>query len=266
MISILGISEGGATMRKILLLAAAVMLLGVGNVQAQTVDPQVFACTQIAGVCQGANDPFTINLSSVTLGFQGSFTSHTDFFVIVGIPNGVSVPTITCNSGCTSPAGPSGVAIMTSTGITGVSGNGVSTSTSPINAYEAFSNITCCDAGQKSQSFGNWTQQTFPNGTSNPDFGVTSFTLYEFDLGASSQGQGSVNISVNNAPAGTWVIGYVAEACNSTKSNCAIGPNSTPFTVGGVSRSVPEHATVTLLGAGLLGLAGLFGRRKKQVK
>jgi LPXTG-motif cell wall-anchored protein len=286
-------------MRKILFLVTAAVFFGAVTFQAQTLNPALVFGGRHAGkggprhasvmpipvdpnlyVCNGCTSPpsapHIIDPSNITISFapaNGTVTS--DVFVILGVPNGTSAPTITCNAGCsTGQVSEVGTATMTASAITaggtgGATGFGVSTTKSPINAYEGFSNITCCSVGQNSENFTNWSTNTteFPN---NPDNGVTSFTLYEYDLGSDSTAAvngsaGSLNISVSGAPSGTWVIAYATGTAPCGKKTCT-ALFATPFTTSGQTGKVPEHATVTLLGAGLLGLAGLFGRRKKQVK
>jgi PEP-CTERM motif-containing protein len=257
-------------MRKILFLLAAVALMGVVPVSAQVrrpelatpgnhnrhngptttditfVDPQLFVCNGCTS-SPTPNDPVLISLANVHLGVAGNDLANVtltgDVIVIIGVPNGVGTPTITCNSGCT-------------TGLVTVNGsNPVMTSSTNTNAFLAFGNTPGADGSE------NWTNWSGAPG----EAGVTSFTLYEFDLGAGSTAglaAGDLNITINGVGAGTIVIGYAAGVNSKSGSGVIF---STPFTVAGdATGQVPEPGTLALLGTGMLSIAGAIRRRKKQ--
>ena len=258
-------------MRKPLLLLTLAMLWGLGNAWGQALDPSNLHIGPGLGTscqtgCAGApnlvpSTEFDIwNISNA----QGHSLTN-PVLLIIGIPNdssgGTAAPgTITLTNAGHATAG---TGALTDPGYFG----GVNTPSGYAGSWVAsdkedvysFLNLT---GANNSNNWSNWAG-------SSGDPGASNFGIYVYSLnitGGLQEGSG-VNVSFSSAlPVGTMVIAYgCQDSANLNSYNpCTGNPNpfATPFTESGKAQAVPEPATSSLLGFGLLILAGFSMRRR----
>jgi hypothetical protein len=90
--------------------------------------------------------------------------------------------------------------------------------------------------------------------------GITSFDVFSVDLGSFTGGT-PVNVGFGGATfgAGTQFVAYLVDP--TTGKILENSPNSEGLQIGGGGGPVPEPGTITLLGAGLVGMALLLRNR-----
>lgn len=268
-------------MRKILVLVAVATILGWGTAWADTTgvatDPEVLHIgTGVGTPCQSGgcyvygNEVNGVGTTTVDIWENGNGQPAliNPVLLIIGIPNATSgEPTgVTLSGTGTGTLGNGGVPIY------GWNGNGSAGSWQPVNTTQNVYDFLSLDpGGSNSEHFASWQAADLAaNGISASSFGVFVYTLFPDPQLAGGAG---VDITFNSAlPNGTFLVAYgcsaitavTSETPTATKCDGTGDTFSTPFTESGdASGTVPEPGTLTLLGTGLLSLAGILRRRLK---
>lgn len=261
-----------AKMKACLILAVGLLALGLiaTPVWAQSTDPPVFignpTCPDSTCAPFFNNETIAITGTALTIWDQGaaSKTLGGPFYLIVAIPNQVGGTTAAISSVIAGP-GVSG----TPTGVAGGADKfgGLwkpSTGYVPtqLTSGSAYPLVISGFNGDGSQNFSNFSTWDAHLGITATTYALFVYTISGVNLAQSQYV--TVDFSGSGLPLGTFAFVYGCQLGQPTSSPCSPNGNifSTPFTHTGIV--VPEPASLTLLGSGLLGLAGFRRRRELQ--
>ena len=213
------------------------------------------------GSYSGPTGPVPIGANGFRLSFHGGGTQTlvNPVMLIFGIPNGAVAPAVTAGA---MSGGFTSVAIDLGDSQSSRYGGSWNSTTGFAGTFNASSNPKVYDQigffnGSDSENYTNWTGAT----------GLSSWNLFVYALTFSpaQMQRGDYVEFATSLPVGSYVIGYGCEALSAGGTCKNPGArDSTPFTFSGLVTQVPEPATLTILGLGLLGFS--VAQRRKIAK
>jgi hypothetical protein len=223
---------------------------GATVVPIDPLDPQI--CIQQSGTsCAGGDPNLITNPGSFNIFVEGNHNLQDPLLVIIGVYNGVGgTPSLSY------PGGTAGTATVGTYGLTSATGTFTSSDAT------AFDVLGLTAGG--SENFGNWSDADVAIGLAAP----TSFSLYAFALSPSLLSGDFISVGVN-AAIGSFIIAYGCIDGTGSSEGCATNGDigQTVFTNTGLvdapTPPVPEPATLTLIGVGLLGVSLMMRRRQE---
>ncbi len=278
-------------MRRVLLLVAVAVCLGISQLRADDIylDPATLHVGTGAGTscAQGcAGDPNQVGGTQVSIyqNSAGAPTLASPILVIVGIPNDP-----TNLFGSTNPIG----GVTWYNPYSGYPGNAVAGTSAFASAGTFglinpvsngfFGDFTSSSSGDiysflglpadtNSNNWTNWASAASSiNGITASNFGIYVFAI----TGSTLSENGLVNLTfTGQLPSGTTIVAFGENITETTTCKTKRGVTTcttttthqvydTPFTEAGDVKSVPEPGTITLFGTGLLSIAGMIRRRRK---
>ncbi len=264
-------------MRKVLLPVLGLLFLALafgGNASAQLVDPADLHVGPGAGTLCATGcgaDPNTISATAFDIYYNPNTNSSQlpigdPFYLIIATPvytGSTNSPTVggTATMYATYPGGTQstvsvGGAVskgeMTSGDLYGFIGLGPFAN----NSFQ-FGNMLACDIGTTGS---NGCPNASLGGSGAPLFGdtITGYDVFTFSIGTNTFAPNDLLDFTGNLPVGSYVaaIGVDYTALGGKGEAWAV-----PFTESGLVTTAPEPGSLPLLGAGLLALAALVGRR-----
>ncbi len=244
-------------MKKVLILATLV-ILAFGFAGVAQAD-QLYVCqpsptqdctSAPGGTAIGGESNLITNTGAFDIGLAGNHTDANPLLIVVAEFNGSGGQPSVSFSGCATPS----ACPLATLGTYGLSANTLAGFT----GADVFPALGLTSGG--SISFTNFSGADLANGFGTPG----SFTLYAFSLNVAMTGPGMpITIDESGAAAGSFILPYSCLSAASTTSACAHGDVSQAvFTNAGLlTGTVPEPASLTLLGVSLIGV--LFLRRRK---
>jgi len=244
------------------------------DIPVEPIDPQLYigsgAGTPCATGCAGEPNRITSAMLDIYIPGAGN-SSISPMLLILGIPDHSgpaptisSVTSIAPYPGGTpttisdfSLGGPNIYVVSGGMGwdaMTGFVGSYTNSPTTP----QVYSFVGLRPPTDASNNVSNWFG---PQETAVLGYTPESFGIYVYRINAPLAGQGLFDVtwSGTGLQTGTLAIGYAQDT----------GPRhifSTPWTVAGQVQQVPEPATLSLVGIGLIGLAGMMRRRLRPKK
>lgn len=270
------------TLLVLTVMVLSILFVGVPAWAAFTVDPSTLFIGTGAGTPNATgnlqNDPTFVGTTNFSI-YQnsgGAIALNNPLVLLLAVPNTGTLTGSISSATLYNPYSvyPTGTSLTTAAGVNPSLGYGSLTNTSGafqtnMTSGDLYTAVGLGGVANNSFNWSNLTGATLPNGSPNPDFGVTSFSIYAFSISSNTTNladKGLVDIiwSSGGLPTGTFIAAFGAAPANGNGPHHLLTPYSTPFTQSGLTSpppKVPEPSSLLLLGSGLLGFA-FWGRKR----